>query len=85
MNEAINTPQLFVQQLYRLPLDKQQELLDYAEFLLRKTYLLPLVQPVAQQPRLAKRQVGEYIGQITMSEDFEAPLPEEYWLGEIEK
>jgi hypothetical protein len=85
MNEAFNTPQLFVQQLHRLPLDKQQELLDYAEFLLRKTSSPPLVQPVARQLRLEKRQVGEYVGQITMSEDFEAPLPEEYWLGEIEK
>ena len=85
MNEAFNTPQLFIQQLHRLPLDKQQELLDYAEFLLRKTYSPPLVQPVARQPRLEKRQVGEYIGQITISEDFDAPLPDEYWLGEIEK
>jgi len=85
MNEAINTPQLFLQQLHRLPLDKQQELLDYAEFLLRQTSSSPLAQPAARQPRLEKRQVGEYIGQITISEDFDAPLPDEYWLGEVEK
>jgi len=29
-----------------------------------------------------KRTVGEYVGKIHISEDFDAPLPDEFWLGE---
>ncbi|MDM8569490.1 hypothetical protein QUF50_08300 [Thiotrichales bacterium HSG1] len=28
-----------------------------------------------------KRAVGEYVGKIHISEDFDAPLPDEFWLG----
>jgi len=29
-----------------------------------------------------KRTYGEYIGKIEMSNDFNAPLPDNFWLGE---
>ncbi|MCK5719968.1 MAG: hypothetical protein KAH84_08510 [Thiomargarita sp.] len=32
-----------------------------------------------------KRTVGEYIGKIQISDDFDAPLPDEFWLGKIDK
>ncbi len=28
---------------------------------------------------------GEYIGKIEMSDDFNAPLPDEFWFGEMER
>jgi len=39
-----------------------------------------------QQPpaALAPRPLGQYVGKMQMSEDFCAPLPEEFWLGEME-
>jgi len=30
-----------------------------------------------------KRTVGEYVGKIHISDDFDAPLPDEFWLGEV--
>lgn len=32
-----------------------------------------------------KRTFGEYIGKIAMSDDFNAPLPDEFWLGEFDE
>jgi len=32
-----------------------------------------------------KRTVGEYVGKIHISDDFDAPLPDEFWLGESDK
>jgi hypothetical protein len=37
------------------------------------------VRPFAENPR---RPLGQYAGKMQMSEDFCAPLPEEFWLGE---
>lgn len=57
-----------------LPLDEKAYL---AEVLLkdintRKTKLKGISQ---------ERTFGEYIGKIEMSDDFDAPLPDEFWLG----
>ncbi len=35
---------------------------------------------VALQPKL--RTVGEYAGKIRMADDFDAPLPDSFWLGD---
>jgi hypothetical protein len=32
-----------------------------------------------------KRTFGEYIGKIKMSEDFNEPLPDTFWLGEYDE
>ena len=32
-----------------------------------------------------KRTFGEFIGKIEMSDDFNAPLPDEFWLGEFDE
>jgi hypothetical protein len=32
-----------------------------------------------------KRTVGEYVGKIHISDDFDAPLPDEFWLGKSDK
>ncbi len=30
-----------------------------------------------------ERPIGQYAGKMKMSEDFSAPLPDEFWLGEM--
>jgi len=41
--------------------------------------LIPLSQASAHNTQA--RVFGEYKGQIWMSDDFDAPLPEDFWLG----
>jgi len=36
----------------------------------------------ANQQSVSKRTVGEYQNQIRISDDFDEPLPDEFWLGE---
>ncbi len=31
--------------------------------------------------RLGQRTVGEHVGKIRLSDDFNAPLPDDFWLG----
>ena len=42
--------------------------------------LTPLPQPKEDETQ-APRVFGEYKGQIWVSDDFDAPLPDEFWLG----
>jgi len=51
-------------------------------------YHLPqwLAQESEQVPKKPKkRTVGEYVGKIHISDDFDAALPDEFWLGESSK
>ncbi|MDQ7016132.1 MAG: hypothetical protein Q9N68_07130 [Gammaproteobacteria bacterium] len=34
--------------------------------------------------KIGRRQFGQFLGQVQMSEDFDAPLSEAFWLGEQE-
>lgn len=69
----MNTQQL-TQEIEALPVELQRQVADFVVFLRR------------QQRVLAKRRtVGEYAGKIHIHPDFDAPLPEEFWLGEAEK
>ena len=44
---------------------------------------IPLAKLVAPTQPLAKtRTFGRYKGKIKMSDDFDAPLPDEFWLGD---
>lgn len=45
----------------------------------------PKLMAQAQEQISKKRTVGEYIGKIHLSDDFDAPLPDEFWLGELDK
>ncbi len=60
----------------RLPPDAQEQLYDYAQFLLeRKT------KPSApRKARVANLHPGAFI----VHDDFDAPLPDSFWLGEEE-
>jgi hypothetical protein len=64
-------PQLLLQEVNLLPPELQKQVFDFIIFLRKQ-----------QQPRLTKRTVGEYRNQIIIHDDFDEPLPEQFWLGE---
>lgn len=73
-----------IQQCQALPPDLQRQVIDYVEFL-RVKYLTP--QEVKEQPDTSvaaksQRTLGLHRGKIWISDDFDAPLPDEFWLGE---
>ncbi|NJR57007.1 MAG: DUF2281 domain-containing protein [Acaryochloris sp. CRU_2_0] len=57
-----------------LPAEQQQQVFDFIDFLLQK-----YSQPQPQKQRV----LGLSKGKIWMSDDFNAPLPDEFWLGEV--
>jgi hypothetical protein len=69
----INYPTLIATKLESLPVDKQQQVLDFVEFLAQKTTL-------AQKN--IKRVPALHQGKILMSNDFNEPLEDSFWLGE---
>ena len=71
-NEVVSE-QLLVA-LQRLSPDRCQQVVDFAEFLVEK-----MVEPVVVKP---PRILGLHAGQVWMSEDFDEPLPDEFWFGE---
>lgn len=68
----INTiTKTLMDKIQSLPIEQQQMLLEFVEFLDQKY-------GETQQQRV----LGLHQGQIWMSEDFNEPLSEEFWLGE---
>jgi len=64
------------QQLFReiemLPPELQKQVSDFVVFLRKQ-----------QQKQVMKcRTIGEYKGKIVMHQDFNQPLPDDFWLGE---
>ena len=57
----------------QLPAELRQEVYDFAAFLLEKRG----EQISRQAPRIA----GLHEGQTIISDDFDEPLPDEFWLG----
>lgn len=53
----------------------------------QKTYLADILLKDIQARKVKsseterQRTIGEYVGKIEMSDDFDAPLPDEFWLG----
>lgn len=62
--------------LHTLPLDKQQSVLEFSLFLKAMSQKSP------QHSVAQKRQPGLGKGDFWMSADFDAPLPDSFWLGE---
>ncbi len=58
----------------RLPDDLKREVHDFATFLLEKKEQ----KPPLQRPRI----MDLHKGQVWMSDDFDDPLPDEFWLGD---
>jgi len=57
----------------QLPAELRREVHDFAAFLLSKQK--------KQGPRKKPRIAGLHEGQTVMSDDFDEPLPDEFWLG----
>jgi Protein of unknown function (DUF2281) len=77
--QVIATSTELIAKLQTLPAEQQQQVLDFIEFLAQKY-------AQAEQPEqpLEKRVLGLNQGEIWMSDDFNDPLPDEFWLGESE-
>jgi mRNA-degrading endonuclease RelE of RelBE toxin-antitoxin system len=75
-SQVVDTNSELIIKLQTLPPEQQQQVLDFVEFLVQK-----YVQP-PEKPK--KRVLGLHKGQIWMSNDFNEPLPDEFWLGEGE-
>jgi hypothetical protein len=72
------TPQALIPKLQALPPEQQQQVIDFVEFLTQK-YSQPANHSTQSPP---VRVLGLYEGQGWMSEDFDQPLPDEFWLGQ---
>jgi hypothetical protein len=71
MNSQILDPtEALIAKLQALPPEQQQQLLDFADFLAQK-----YIEPKSEQKRIPDLNRGE----IWISEDFNAPLPDEFW------
>ena len=71
--QSYNYLDLIVTKLKTLPVDKQQQVLDFVEFLAQKS--------ISEQ-QILKRVPDLHQGKISMSDDFNEPLDDSFWLGE---
>ncbi|WP_293121381.1 DUF2281 domain-containing protein [Moorena sp. SIO4G3] len=67
--------------LQALSPEQRQLVYDFAEFLLQKQGKSETEQS-ASSPPLPPRVFGLHAGLVEISEDFDEPLPDEFWLGE---
>lgn len=72
--EQATIEQALLEQVRALTPAQQQAVLDFAAFLRQKT---PQPAPKARTP-------GLHPGAFVMSDDFDDPLPDSFWLGEEE-
>ncbi|MDZ8051597.1 MAG: DUF2281 domain-containing protein [Aulosira sp. ZfuVER01] len=75
-SQVVDTTSKLITKLKNLAPEQQQQVLDFVEFLAQK-YPQPQAPP-------DKRVLGLNQGEIWMSDDFNDPLPDEFWLGEGE-
>jgi len=81
-SRAIDVVEELLGKLQKLMPDQQQQVLAFVEFLLWQrvqSIQQPMgvdVVPLTSKPRV----FGQYQGQIWMSDDFNDPLPDEFWL-----
>ncbi|MGA7932139.1 MAG: DUF2281 domain-containing protein [Kovacikia sp.] len=73
-----------IQKCQALPPDLQQQVINFVEFLLSKhvTNQEAVEQKGTESEAKPKRILGLHRGQVWMSDNFDAPLPDEFWLGE---
>ncbi|MEO1433082.1 MAG: DUF2281 domain-containing protein [Cyanobacteria bacterium J06633_8] len=77
-NMTSQTANILVNKLQKLPPEQQQQVADFIEFLEQK-----YIQHQSNQEQPAQQRVlGLNQGEIWMSEDFNEPLPDEFWMGE---
>ncbi|MEH2243957.1 type II toxin-antitoxin system VapB family antitoxin [Nostoc sp.] len=73
-SQILDSTSKLIAKLQTLAPEQQQQVLDFVEFLAQK-YAQP------QQPP-QKRVLGLNQDKIWISDDFNDPLPDEFWLGE---
>jgi mRNA-degrading endonuclease RelE of RelBE toxin-antitoxin system len=72
---VLDTTSEIIAKLQTLAPEQQQQVLDFVEFIAQK-YAVPQEVPKKQ------RVLGLFKDKIWMSDDFNDPLPDEFWMGE---
>ncbi|MCF4965646.1 type II toxin-antitoxin system VapB family antitoxin [Nostoc sp. CMAA1605] len=75
--QVVDTTSALIAKVQTLAPEQQQQVLDFVEFLMQK-----YTQPEKTQETPQQRVLGLHEGQIWMSDDFNDPLPDEFWMGE---
>jgi mRNA-degrading endonuclease RelE of RelBE toxin-antitoxin system len=77
--QSVEIPEHVLAALQMLSPEQRQQIFDFVEFLSQKQ--VAIVEESIKQPK-QQRVFGQYTGRITMSDDFDEPLPDAFWLGE---
>ena len=77
-SQTVNITEVLIAKVQSLPPAQQQTLLDFVEFLEHKNTQSQVFPAQPGQQRVPDLNRGE----VWMSEDFNEPLPDEFWLGE---
>jgi mRNA-degrading endonuclease RelE of RelBE toxin-antitoxin system len=75
--QVVDTTSELIAKLQTLPPEQQQQVLDFVEFLMQK-----YAQPEKTQETPQQRIPDLNRGKIWISDDFNDPLPDEFWMGE---
>ncbi len=70
--QTADVTKAFITKLQDLPSEQQQQVLDFVEFLTQK---------YSNEQPAQKRLLGLNRGKIWISDDFNDPLPDEFWTG----
>jgi len=73
-SQTLDANQILIVKLQSLPAEQQQQVIDFVEFLAQK-----YISSVNSQSQRKKRIAGLHEGMGWMSEDFNDPLPDEFW------
>jgi len=71
--QTADATKALITKLQALPSEQQQQVLDFVEFLTQK---------YSNEQPVQKRVLGLNRGDIWSSDDFNDPLPDEFWTGE---
>ncbi|BAU12683.1 unknown protein [Leptolyngbya sp. NIES-3755] len=78
-DHSTEIPEHILTALQVLAPEQRQQAFAFIEFLYQSQQATPQQQPIAPKKQ---RVFGQYAGKISMSEDFDDPLPDSFWLGE---
>jgi Protein of unknown function (DUF2281) len=76
--QKITLPEKLLVQLQTLPPEQIQQVIDFVEFLNKK-----YVQSQPNQQIQQSRVLGLHAGKGWISDDFNEPLPDEFWIEEL--
>jgi Protein of unknown function (DUF2281) len=75
---SLLVPERVIADLELLSGEQLQQVFDFVAFLAQQRTVAVKNSEVPKHQRV----FGQYQGRISMSEDFDAPLPDSFWLGE---